>query len=350
MGRKNLLDLTLEVYKNGETSAPWSEEASSGSPQPQAEARRSDGPNSAPAISGLRDTMRQLGETGVQDLDPAIIDGSDYQDRLSIDDESVAELSDSIRRHGQQVPILVRPIPGKLNRYQIVYGRRRLAAIRLLGAGHKVKAIVRSLDDKTAILAQGQENSLRLDPSFIEKAVFIGAMIEGGYDRSVIQDALGISRQSLSQFTVVLDALPFEVISAIGPAHEVGRRPWTDLAQMARAGDLDLHAVAADSSKELELSESSAERFEIVYKNASVALAALNGKAPGNSVNRGSRTAELKLEDGRRLGRIRSSSSAVELQMSLRDHPEFGQWVTSNADRIVRELHARWQDESGRKG
>lgn len=350
MGRKNLLDLTLETYGPADQEQPERADPRGNAEAAKPKTQRSGVANSAPAISGLRDTMRQLGEAGVQDLDPAIIDGSDYQDRLSIDDESVAELAESIRRHGQQVPILVRPIPGKLNRYQIVYGRRRLAAIRLLGAGQKVKAIVRSLDDKTAILAQGQENSLRLDPSFIEKAVFIGAMIEGGYDRSVIQDALGISRQSLSQFTVVLDALPFEVISVIGPAHDIGRRPWTELAHMARQDNIDLEVVAAECSKELELSASSSERFEIIMKYSSMALAASRGGAAERSVNRGSSTADLTLGDGRKLGRVRTSSSSVEIQMSLKDHPEFGQWISKNADRIARELHDRWQDERGGEG
>lgn len=328
MGRKNLLDLTLEAH----------------APAPDAT-----GTSSVPVMASLRDTMRQLGESGIQDLDPTSIEASDLQDRLLIDQESIAELAESIRRHGQQVPVLVRPIPGQFNRYKIVYGRRRLAAVRLLGNGTRVKAIVRSLDDKTAIIAQGQENSLRLDPSFIEKSVFIGAMREAGYDRTVIQEALGLSRQAVSTYTVVLDALPYSVIEAIGPAHDVGRRPWTELAQLARDDGIDLKSIVQSCLGELDLCENSNQRFEIIRKKA---VEAKGGRAHSNNgrlVHHGSSTVDLKLGDGRRLGKVRTGPHAVQMQLSLKDHPEFGQWIGSNAERIVRELHERWLDESGQR-
>lgn len=328
MGRKNLLDLTLEAH----------------APAPDAT-----GTSSVPVMASLRDTMRQLGESGIQDLDPASIEASDLQDRLLIDQESIAELAESIRRHGQQVPVLVRPIPGQFNRYKIVYGRRRLAAVRLLGNGTRVKAIVRSLDDKTAIIAQGQENSLRLDPSFIEKSVFIGAMREAGYDRTVIQEALGLSRQAVSTYTVVLDALPYSVIEAIGPAHDVGRRPWTELAQLARDDGIDLKSIVQSCLGELVLCENSNQRFEIIRKKAVEAKGGGNHSNNSRLVHHGSSTVDLKLGDGRRLGKVRTGPHAVQMQLSLKDHPEFGQWIGSNAERIVRELHERWLDESGQR-
>ena len=60
--------------------------------------------------------------------------------------------------------------------------------------GGTVKAIVRTLDDDASLIAQGQENNLRLDPSFIEKSLFIKEMQESGYRPNVIQDALGLTR------------------------------------------------------------------------------------------------------------------------------------------------------------
>ena len=125
------------------------------------------------------------GPISIQDIDPDLIEDTGLKDRLGISEEDVAELRDSIARHGQQVPILLRPHPTLSGRYQVVYGRRRLAAIR--GLGTPVKALIRTLSDEEAVLAQGQENNLRKDPSFIEKALFADkAFFVTGKDKASI--------------------------------------------------------------------------------------------------------------------------------------------------------------------
>lgn len=334
MGRKNLLDLTLNEHPLADAAGT----ADAG------DATMSSS-STAPAISSLRDSMRQLGESGVQDLDPATIEASELRDRLSIDDASVQDLAESIRKHGQQVPVLVRPVPGRFNRYRIVYGRRRLAAIRLLGGDMRIKAIVRSLDDQSAVIAQGQENSLRLDPSFIEKCVFIGAMREAGYNRNIIQEALGVSKQTVSTYTVVLDALPIELILAVGPAHEVGRRPWTELAALVRDRKIDLLAVLEASSDAIERANTSAERFEIVKNNAFAALAVRHGGQKLPLVRCGGQEGELTLKDGSRIGKIAARPNSVQMQLDTRQQPEFGRWFTMNADRLVKDLHDQWLKE-----
>jgi ParB family transcriptional regulator, chromosome partitioning protein len=134
---------------------------------------------SAGPIAAIRNDLRSLSSRSVQEIDPEMIEDTGLKDRLSSLDDDVAELRDSIAKHGQQVPILLRPHPTLSGRYQVVYGRRRLAAIRALRT--PVKALIRTLSDEEAVLAQGQENSLRKDPSFIEKALFAGDLEEAGY-------------------------------------------------------------------------------------------------------------------------------------------------------------------------
>nr|WP_111298330.1 plasmid partitioning protein RepB [Paracoccus saliphilus] len=331
MGRKNLLDLTLNEHPLADAVGVVDAAA---------------GNTTAPAISSLRDSMRQLGESGVQDLDPATIEASDLRDRLSIDDASVQDLAESIRKHGQQVPVLVRPVPGRFNRYRIVYGRRRLAAVRLLGGDTRIKAIVRSLDDQSAVIAQGQENSLRLDPSFIEKCVFIGAMRDAGYDRTIIQEALGVSKQTVSTYTVVLDALPIEVIIAVGPAHEVGRRPWTELANLVKDGNVDLMAVLEASADALNKVSTSAERFEIIRDNAFSSMAGRHGgQHSARPVHHGGQRSSLTLKDGSKIGVVSAKPTSVQMQLNTKLQPEFGQWFTKNADRLIKDLHELWLKE-----
>lgn len=183
-------------------------------------------------MSGVKSTLRDLSSNAVKELDPALIDDGGPRDRLSISDTDVAELAESMRLHGQQVPIMVRPLPDAPGRYRIVYGRRRLRALKLIGM--PAKALVRSLTDEQAILAQGQENSLRLDPSFIEKALFVAELANAGYDSAVILDALAIDKPMLSRMTKVARSIPPGVIHFVGPAHGIGRRRWEELADLSR--------------------------------------------------------------------------------------------------------------------
>ena len=196
------------------------------------------------AMSGVKSTLRDLSSNAVKELDPALIDDDGPRDRLAISDADVAELSESIRLHGQQVPIMVRPVPDAPGRYRIVYGRRRLRALKL--AGLPAKALVRSLTDEQAILAQGQENSLRLDPSFIEKAVFASELADAGYDTTIILDALAIDKPMLSRMTKVARTIPAEVIRFVGAAHGVGRRRWEELADAARDHSVDLALLSGN--------------------------------------------------------------------------------------------------------
>ena len=64
------------------------------------------------------------------------------QPRKNFDDESIAELADSISKHGVLQPLLVRPIIG--GGYQIVAGERRWRAARMAGV-HEVPAVVGDL-------------------------------------------------------------------------------------------------------------------------------------------------------------------------------------------------------------
>ena len=187
------------------------------------------------SVGGLRDSLREITANSIRDIEPDQIDMDGLRDRLVLEDSSIDELAESIRKHGQQVPIMVRP-SAQPDRYRIIYGRRRLAAIRKVGG--TVKAIVRTLDDDASLIAQGQENNLRLDPSFIEKSLFIKEMQESGYKPGVIQDALGLTRQGVSNHRVVIEQLPDGLVQLIGPAHGIGRRQWGDLAALSVKVDL----------------------------------------------------------------------------------------------------------------
>ncbi|RUX67183.1 plasmid partitioning protein RepB, partial [Mesorhizobium sp. M2A.F.Ca.ET.040.01.1.1] len=97
-----------------------------------------------------------------------------------------------------------------------------------------VKTVVKKLDDRDHVIAQGQENSARADLSFIEKAVFAGNLERNGYDREVIMAALSVDKTVVSKMISVTKDIPAEIINVIGAAKNSGRDRWYDLAKKVR--------------------------------------------------------------------------------------------------------------------
>ena len=56
-----------------------------------------------------------------------------YQPRTRMEQEKLEELADSIAREGIMQPLLVRPIAGKAESYEIIAGERRFRAAKIAG-------------------------------------------------------------------------------------------------------------------------------------------------------------------------------------------------------------------------
>lgn len=285
------------------------------------------------AMSGVKSTLKDLSSNAVREIPVDLIEEEGPKDRLSFSDADVASLAASIKDHGQQVPIMVRPLSDKPGRYKIVYGRRRLRALQSIGV--PARALVRTLSDEEAILAQGQENSHRLDPSFIEKALFAAQLSDNGYDQSVILDALAIDKPMLSRMTKVARTIPETLIQLIGSAHGVGRRRWEDLADKVKDSSADLVQIASDLG--LDQIPTSDDRFARV----SDAIARLGKPA------RSTKPAAHKVvsSDGKTLAEVKDSPRALTVKMSKVDTPEFTQWMRDNAEVELKRLYDAWKSD-----
>ncbi|MFN3662234.1 plasmid partitioning protein RepB [Yoonia sp.] len=291
---------------------------------------RSRFPNTG-AMSGMKSTLKDLSSNAVREIPvDQIIEGGP-KDRLVFSDADVATLAQSIRQHGQQVPIMVRPAPDQPGLFQIIYGRRRLRALRVLGL--PAKALVRSLSDSEAVLAQGQENAERLDPSFIEKALFAAELADTGYDQPVILDALAIDKPMLSRMTKVARAIPEPVIQSIGSAHGIGRRRWEDLADLVRDDGVDLTALT--ETLDLDAIAQSDDRF------ARLSAAAMQHR----KATPPSRTPALSVtaDDGTPLAEVTDTARALTLKLSKTQTPEFARWMHENAETTLKRLYQAWQ-------
>lgn len=289
------------------------------------------------AMSGIRSTLKDLSSNAVREIVPEMIDDDGPRDRLRITDDDVAQLAESMRLHGQQVPIMVRPIADRPGYYRIVYGRRRLHALRMLG--RPAKALVRSLSDHEAILAQGQENAERLDPSFIEKALFAAELSEIGYENSVIQDALAIDKAMLSRMNKVARTIPAGVIHLVGSAHGIGRRRWEDMADAVRLNDLDLIAIADQTG--IAAIETSDDRFQRLSAAVSAATTPERGAAPSAPAR------QLTLTDGTVFCELSESARGLTLKLPKAAVPGFTDWLRDNADEALGQLRDAWQAAQG---
>lgn len=168
----------------------------------------------------------------IVEMEPDLILPSTIDDRFdtAYDDAAIAEIVASIKERGQIVPGLVRPLEKEPGKFQIVYGRRRLAAAKQLGL--KFKTAIRSLNDEEAVIFQGEENTAREDLSFIEKCLFAVAQEEAGFKRETICASLSTGKSHISEMIRIGQALPKPVLYAIGKAPGIGRGRWEELAKL----------------------------------------------------------------------------------------------------------------------
>ncbi len=285
------------------------------------------------AIGAVSRSIADLKSRSVIEVDPFLIDSGGVQDRLESDSAEDAELARSIAEYGQQVPVLVRPHPEKEGRYQIVYGRRRVLALRDLG--QPVKALVRDLDDRELVLAQGQENTARRDLSFIEKANFARQMVAAGYERKHICDAISVDKTMLSRMMAVVERIPIGVIEGIGAAPGVGRDRWLALADLIEGHEADedemLSMAAATAA-----SDTSDARFQALHDY----LAGMYKRKPTTDLydESGEPGRPLHGSKGEPLGRVEYSPRTVTLKLTRRGLRGFDDWLVENLPEIHRDF------------
>ncbi|MEO0866760.1 MAG: plasmid partitioning protein RepB, partial [Pseudomonadota bacterium] len=220
--------------------------------------------------------------------------------------------------YGQQVPVLLRLDPNNEGRYQVVYGRRRVAALKALKL--PVKALLRDLDDRDLILAQGQENSARRDLTFIEKANFARQMRDAGFDRKLICDALSIDKTLISRMLTVADSMGQKLIEAIGPAPGIGRDRWLRLVAA-------LEATGTAPATLLKIVKGSDGPSDARFEAALTGAQTVSPPAPPPQKQ------SLTGENGAKLGTITRKPRAVALTVT---DTEFGDWLTDNMTEVHR--------------
>ncbi len=293
------------------------------------------------ALRGARDAVDGI---RVWDLDPAQVLDDRIADRL--DPGDVADLREAIEANGQTVPILVRRHPSDPEKYLLVYGRRRLEAIRSSATVTRVRALVASLDDAAATRAQISENMARRDLTYIEKALFAHELLEQGFGtQKAIAEILTVTPSTISMALAIVEGVGRDLATAIGAAPGIGRPRWEALAlRIATSGyDLEKLADIAERAHGMAAVEDPGgdDPSIAAFEAAMAALpshdraAPAAGSAPSSTRNR---SRALVTADGTR-GTLRRSAKG--LRIDIEDGP-LADWLEAEAETVLADLHARW--------
>ena len=135
-------------------------------------------------------------EKGIVTLRLSEIEPNRNQPRTSFDEDALAELADSIEKHGLIQPIVVRPTTSGV--YQIVAGERRWRACRMAGLS-EVPVVIKELDDQNYYEIALIENLQREDLNAVEESQGYRTLIDTyGLTQEQVAESVGKSRSAIT--------------------------------------------------------------------------------------------------------------------------------------------------------
>ncbi|XBQ17210.1 MAG: ParB/RepB/Spo0J family partition protein [Oceanicaulis sp.] len=185
----------------------------------------------AEAVRGEAQDTGPVRGAGVRMIPVELIEPNPDQPRKVFDEEKLAELAESVADKGVLQPLLVRPLPGPAERYQIVAGERRWRAAQAARL-HEAPCVVRELTDRETLEIAIVENVQRSDLNPVDEARALKQLVDSfGHTQEDVARAVGKSRahvanmlRLLSLPAPVLDRLAAGEISA-GHARAIATAP-----------------------------------------------------------------------------------------------------------------------------
>ncbi|WP_141743418.1 ParB/RepB/Spo0J family partition protein [Oligella sp. HMSC09E12] len=128
-----------------------------------------------------------------------------YQPRSKMEQEKLQELADSIAREGIMQPLLVRPLAGTKDAFEIIAGERRFRAAKIAGL-NEVPVLIRDVSDEQAAIMALIENMQREDLNPLEEAKGIRRLIdEFNFTHEQAAESIGRSRSYTSNLLRLLN-------------------------------------------------------------------------------------------------------------------------------------------------
>ena len=149
----------------------------------------------------------EIGKLKIKDIET-----NPYQPRKDFDEESLAELADSIRQQGVITPITVRRL--ETGKYQLIAGERRLRAAKMAKLT-EIPAYIRTATDQQMMEMAIVENVQRENLNAMEIALSYSTLIEEcGLTQEQLSEKVGKNRSTITNYLRLLK-LPAEVQIAL---------------------------------------------------------------------------------------------------------------------------------------
>ena len=153
-------------------------------------------------------------EKNINKLSVSDLVSNKFQPRKVFDEETLQDLTNSIKERGIIQPIIVRKSQDNILKYEIVAGERRWIAAQRAGL-HEVPVVTITADDLRSLEFAIVENVQRNDLNAIEEAQGYKRLInEFSYDQEKVAKFIGKSRSHITNFLRLL-TLPDEVLKLI---------------------------------------------------------------------------------------------------------------------------------------
>ena len=274
-------------------------------------------------------------------LDPKRVRATEFINRheraFLESDPKFIELKDSLRSHGQEQPIRVRPVTGDPSfDFEIVSGHRRHRACLVLDAeiegGFPIFALAdgKAAESRDLVLKMYRENEERADLSAFEKGTMFRQWLANGVfaEQGELATAIGVSDATVTKHLQIAE-LPSFVIGAFGDPRDIAVRWSHDLVKALKAQPARVEEVAQ------RLANTSPRPDAATVARALIA----SGEATKESRGSPSREQAIKI-DGRVALRLQRRDGRFTLkfyQLDKRAQREITEEIIELAERRVRE-------------
>lgn len=222
-----------------------------------------------------------------------------------IDDDSMDELVESIREHGILNPLIVRPIEGVENSYEIISGHRRYHAAQRLGL-KKVPCTVHFVDRDTATVMMVDSNCQRTELLPSEKARAYKMKMDAikrlpgrkpaenvspvetqKRSSEIIAKEAGESRAQIDRYIRLTNLVP-ELLQFVDDG-KIGMRPAVELSYLSEEVQRDIVDIIDDHNGEVFPSHAQARRIRDQFKSGGITyeqIAAIMDEQKPNQVEK----------------------------------------------------------------
>ena len=153
-------------------------------------------------------------ETNINKISISDLVSNKFQPRKIFDEDSLQDLTNSIKERGIIQPIIVRKSSDDNSKYEIIAGERRWLAAQKAGL-HEVPVVINDVDDLKSLEFAIVENVQRSDLNAIEEALGYQRLIdEFSYNQEKLAKFIGKSRSHIANFLRLL-SLPETVLKLV---------------------------------------------------------------------------------------------------------------------------------------